>query len=101
MDLDCYSSPCGKCEGLLGAAFAGYFLGASVVSVSRAADPLQKLHKSVAALLPGSKSATSESARRANGLGRQCTSHLVQKGKCWVWATRPLVAVKCLSQGRK
>ena len=45
MDLTVILALCGKCEGLLGVALAGFFLGASVVSVSRVADPLQKLHK--------------------------------------------------------
>lgn len=45
MDLTVILALCGKCEGLTGAALAGFFLGASVISVSRAVDPLLKLHK--------------------------------------------------------
>ena len=33
MDLTVILALCGKCEGLLGVALAGFFLGASVVSV--------------------------------------------------------------------
>lgn len=45
MDLTVILALCGKCEGLTGVALAGFLLGASVISVSRAVDPLLKLHK--------------------------------------------------------